>query len=512
LKKRTIIYIIADILVVTAAFLFFIWLKPASRRFYLPEYYQPFLLFLFVWVSVSAVIDKYRLHKKDNMKDVLFPIIAGDFIILATITALIYATQQFQYSRMIVFGTIGVSFAAELLLGYLLFTSKRMKRDADQVDLFEKATIEAIRKRQQLLDGDDILQARMQAKVPPLNKDLVIENSGAEVFDFITNHLDIEHMQTLLVSTSTQFNIENQPIGFYNALVNLKRVNDIPRINKFFEAVNRKLPVQGYFIGCAQTNSIKKRQIIKAYPFLLNYLYYLSYFIWKRVLPKLPISKKLYFLISRGRNRALSKAELFGRLYSCGFEVVADDLINDQLYYTARKIQEPAYDYHPTYGAMIRLKRIGKNGRIIYVYKMRTMHPYSEYLQQYVYDHSNLKEGGKFNNDFRVTTLGKFMRRFWIDEWPMILNLLRGDLKLVGVRPLSRHYFDLYEEDLKDKRIQAKPGLIPPFYADMPKTLDEIQESENRYLDASAQKPFATDFKYFWKAVYNIIFKKARSN
>jgi lipopolysaccharide/colanic/teichoic acid biosynthesis glycosyltransferase len=229
-------------------------------------------------------------------------------------------------------------------------------------------------------------------------------------------------------------------------------------------------------------------------------------------MPKLPVSKRLYFMITRGRNRSLSKAELFGRLYSCGFEVIADKLINEQQYFTARKIQDPAFDYRPTYGAMIRLKRIGKNGKIIYVYKMRTMHPYSEYLQQYVYDHSNLKEGGKFNNDFRVTTLGKFMRRFWIDEWPMVLNLLRGDLKLVGVRPLSRHYFDLYDDALKDKRIQAKPGLIPPFYADMPKTLDEIQDSENRYLDAHAQKPFATDFKYFWKAIYNIIFKKARSN
>ena len=103
MKKRTIYYIIADILVVSVAFLFFIWIKPASKTFYLPQYYQPFLFFLFIWLSVSVAVDKYRLHKKRTYRDVLFPIILGDTIILATVTVLIYAFQQFQYSRMIVF-------------------------------------------------------------------------------------------------------------------------------------------------------------------------------------------------------------------------------------------------------------------------------------------------------------------------------------------------------------------------------------------------------------------------
>ena len=145
------------------------------------------------------------------------------------------------------------------------------------------------------------------------------------------------------------------------------------------------------------------------------------------------------------------------------------------------------------------------------MYKLRTMHPYSEYLQQYVYEHSKLEEGGKFRNDFRVHTLGRFMRRFWLDELPMLFNLLKGDLKPVGVRPLSRHYFDLYDESLKAKRIRTRPGLIPPFYADMPGTLEEIQHSENKYLDEYFRRPFLTDCRYFHKAMYNIIFRKARS-
>jgi lipopolysaccharide/colanic/teichoic acid biosynthesis glycosyltransferase len=94
----------------------------------------------------------------------------------------------------------------------------------------------------------------------------------------------------------------------------------------------------------------------------------------------------------------------------------------------------------------------------------------------------------------------------------MLMNLLRGDIKLVGVRPLSNQYFELYTEELRAKRIRTKPGLIPPFYADMPKTLDEIQSSEDRYLEAHFRRPFRTDWKYFWKAAYNIVVKKARSN
>jgi len=70
----------------------------------------------------------------------------------------------------------------------------------------------------------------------------------------------------------------------------------------------------------------------------------------------------------------------------------------------------------------------------------------------------------------------------------------------------------LYSDELKEKRVKHKPGLIPPFYADMPKTLPEIIESELRYLNEYEKHPLRTDLKYFFKAWENIIFKKARSN
>ena len=93
----------------------------------------------------------------------------------------------------------------------------------------------------------------------------------------------------------------------------------------------------------------------------------------------------------------------------------------------------------------------------------------------------------------------------------MIVNMLKGQMKLVGVRPLSQQYYNLYDRDLQELRIKTKPGLLPPFYVDMPKTLEEIQESEKRYLNAYLEHPFRTDWKYFWGIVANILFRGKRS-
>jgi lipopolysaccharide/colanic/teichoic acid biosynthesis glycosyltransferase len=140
------------------------------------------------------------------------------------------------------------------------------------------------------------------------------------------------------------------------------------------------------------------------------------------------------------------------------------------------------------------------------------MHPYSEFLQAYIYSRNSLQEGGKFKRDIRVTTLGRIMRKYWLDELPMLINLARGNMKLVGVRPLSAQYFSLYSKELQELRTKFKPGLLPPFYADMPKTLEEIEKSEMNYLLLCTKNgTFLTDIKYFFLIIRNILFRSARS-
>lgn len=509
--RRTLIYLLIDILLVTAVFFIFIWIKHATKRFYLPTYFPPFLFFLFIWVAVSFSIDKYRLDRKTTLRDILFPILAGDTIIFAASLTLIYVFREFSFSRMIVFGTMVFSTLGEVVLGYAFYYNRQLSRDAEKIDRYTTEMQKALAASASVTTTRE-KRDRAAGEVAPLQKDIITREAGEEVYQFISSQLNGHPCTKLVISTSTPFNIIAQQPEYYECIINLRKVNDFKRINKFFEAVNSVLPPHGLYINCVQTNALKKRRILEKYPPVLNWAYYVVWFLFMRVFPKLPVTKKVYFWITNGYHRAVSRAEALGRLYSCGFEVLDEQEVNGLIYFTARKIREPFFDYHPTYGILVRLKRVGKHGKTIYVYKMRTMHPYSEYLQEYVYHRNSLQEGGKFSNDFRVSTLGHIMRKLWIDELPMLLNLLKGDLKAVGVRPISRHYLELYSEEFRRRRMHYRPGLIPPFYADLPKTIEEIQASEARYLDAYDKNPLRTDFRYFWKAMYNIVVKKARSS
>ncbi len=357
--------------------------------------------------------------------------------------------------------------------------------------------------------------SRVLKLTTPFNRDIkeqIIKEAGDQVYNFINEKTDLYAENTYIFSTTNIFNIEYYANSESNTIINLRRINDVRFINKFFESVNAKLRYGGCFISCAETKNLRKKRLLRKYPIIINWIYYTFDFIFKRVFPKFILTKRLYFLLTRGHNRVLTRAETLGRLYSCGYEIVHESFINNMYYFIAKKIKEPVFDLEPTYGPLIKLKRIGKNGKIIKVYKMRTMHPYAEYLQDYVYAKNQLKEGGKFNDDFRITTLGKFMRTFWIDELPMLVNLLRGDLKLVGVRPLSPQYFSLYKKKIQDKRLKHKPGLVPPFYAHMPKTIDKIMASEFKYLSEYEKHPLLTDLKYLFLVFYNILFRRKRSS
>jgi lipopolysaccharide/colanic/teichoic acid biosynthesis glycosyltransferase len=217
-------------------------------------------------------------------------------------------------------------------------------------------------------------------------------------------------------------------------------------------------------------------------------------------------------LLTRGENAVLSRAETLGRISRAGFRIKQESFIGNLLCIEARKFYDPIPLNEPVYGPLIALSRVGKSGKIIKVYKLRTMHPYSEFLQSYVYKLHDLQDGGKFKNDFRITSWGAICRKIWLDEVPMLMNFFQGDMKLIGVRPLSRQYFELYRKDVQERRIKYKPGLIPPFYVDMPCDLEAIQASELKYFDSYDRHPFYTDFTYFWKSIWNILFRKARSN
>lgn len=343
-------------------------------------------------------------------------------------------------------------------------------------------------------------------------QETILSYATPKALRWLENSVEVYSSNTFIVCTSELFNLQKLKPFRFDAIVNLKPLNQIRGINKMFGVVNDKLPDDGLFVCCFEPQGMVKKRILETYPPVINGIVYACFFFYRRVLPKLFMTSRLYYDITEGKNRVLSKAEVLGRLCYCGFEIVDEEKRDNLIYVLARRSFRPKTVQRRMYGMFVSLNRVGKDGKTFKVYKFRTMHPYSEFLQAYIYDKYRLQPGGKFNHDIRITTLGHFMRRYWLDELPMLLNLIKGNMKPVGVRPISKQYFSLYSEELQQKRIQHKPGLLPPFYADMPKTLEEIQESEMRYLTRCEQKgTFTTDFIYFWKIFYTIIFRRARS-
>ena len=505
-RRFQILYIIVDVLIVTLSFLFFIWIKPASKSYYLPEYYKPFLLFLAVWLIVSMIIGKYQLYKIKKPKDIYVYTLIANITIVGIVTSLIFFNNLFSYSRLIVFGTIILSTVLELLIGYI-FSAYKFAQPIEDKHVQEKKTKSKVFPpfTHEEFDREKTREKRHA------QRDFIVESKSKRAFNYLNRFVDIGDPHSAVFNTTKISNVEILADGYFNKMINLHRVNDIRRMNKFFESINERIPYGGLYISCVETKGIRKKKMLNRYIFPFNWISYSFDVFFTRIIPKLPFTKNIYFFVTLGYERAIPHAEILGRLYSCGFELVDERYIYDELFFVVRKVKEPHYDSNPTYGPLISLKRFGKDGKMFKVYKLRTMHAFAEYLQDYVFEKHALQEGGKFKDDFRISTSGKIFRKFWLDETPMFINMIAGELKLVGVRPLSRQYFELYNEELKRERLKTKPGLIPPFYADMPKTLEEIMDSEMRYLEAYKQHPFLTDVRYFFKAFRNIMFKGARS-
>ncbi len=104
--------------------------------------------------------------------------------------------------------------------------------------------------------------------------------------------------------------------------------------------------------------------------------------------------------------------------------------------------------------------RVGLNKRKFRLYKFRTMVVGAEELQKQL-EHLNEVSGPvfKIKNDPRITGIGKYLRKASIDELPQLINVLKGDMSLVGPRPMSIRDFELFDEDRLHRRFSVRPGV-----------------------------------------------------
>ncbi len=103
-------------------------------------------------------------------------------------------------------------------------------------------------------------------------------------------------------------------------------------------------------------------------------------------------------------------------------------------------------------------ERCGLNGRRFMFYKFRSMCDNAEELKASVAHLSHKTTAFKIRNDPRLTGVGRFLRKFSIDEWPQLWNVLKGDMSLVGPRPAVPEEVEHYQT-WQRRRLRMRPGL-----------------------------------------------------
>ncbi len=151
-------------------------------------------------------------------------------------------------------------------------------------------------------------------------------------------------------------------------------------------------------------------------------------------------------------------------------------------------------------------KRIGKDGKEINIYKFRTMVENAEDLIKDFTEEQKIEfeENYKLKKDPRVTRVGKFLRKTYLDELPQIFNILKGELTIIGPRPVVKKELEKYEEN-KEKLLSVKPGLIGYWQVNRKAdtTYEERIKMELYYVD---NMNLWLDIKIFFKAIF-VVFK-----
>lgn len=148
-------------------------------------------------------------------------------------------------------------------------------------------------------------------------------------------------------------------------------------------------------------------------------------------------------------------------------------------------------------------KRVGKDNRDFNLYKFRTMRPDS--------DSKGLLTVGA--RDSRITRVGYFLRKYKIDEFPQLLNILKGDMSIVGPRPEVRKYVDLYTPE-QMRVLTVRPGLTDYAsisYVNENEVLAASDDPERTYIEEVMPAKLALNLQYIenqsLKEDFKLIFK-----
>ena len=201
------------------------------------------------------------------------------------------------------------------------------------------------------------------------------------------------------------------------------------------------------------------------------------------------ISKRVYIVVKRFLDVFLSLIGLI--LLSPIFFIIATIIKLDS--------KGPVFFVH---------SRIGEKGKTLGIYKFRTMVTNAEELiKKFTPEQKEeFEKNFKLENDPRVTKIGNFLRKTSLDELPQILNILKGELSIIGPRPIVQAELEKYGDD-KEKFLSVKPGLTGYWAANgrSDTSYEERIQMELYYVDNMS---FWLDIKIFFKTIFAVIKKE----
>ena len=139
-------------------------------------------------------------------------------------------------------------------------------------------------------------------------------------------------------------------------------------------------------------------------------------------------------------------------------------------------------------GVFFKQQRIGRYKRVFIIYKFRTMKIDAEKSSQ-------LTIGGKDN---RITRIGYFLRKYKIDEFPQLINVIKGEMSIVGPRPEIAKYVELYSQQQLNV-LKVKPGLTDYAsltYFEEDELLGKASNPEKTYIEKIMPDKLALNIKY----------------
>ena len=135
---------------------------------------------------------------------------------------------------------------------------------------------------------------------------------------------------------------------------------------------------------------------------------------------------------------------------------------------------------------LFRQRRVGRNGREFWLLKLRSMYTGADARKAELAEQNDIDDGVMFkiHQDPRVTRVGRFLRRYSLDELPQLANVLKGDMSLVGPRPLIVPENDALTEAWHHRRLELRPGLTGAWqiYGRSENPFDEMVRFDYQYV------------------------------